>query len=184
MWNRSKDRAEALATEMNQLRSTFKNPDLNIVCSNSVEECVENADIIVTVTFAGTPFLFRSMVQDNVHINGKMNEYQTLHGNWNNNLLFSLNCFICLAVGAGINHFSELSKDLYTDPRTKIYVDSNSNAESELRGLYASIDGQVGDIINGQRKIPCNGITIFHSMGELTFFILSSWHKLINEENF
>lgn len=75
--------------------------------------------------------------------------------------------FIWLAVGAGVNHFSELSKDLYTDLKTKIYVDSNANAETELKGLYAPIIGQVGDIINGQMAIPCNGISIFHSMGKL-----------------
>lgn len=70
-----------------------------------------------------------------------------------------------IAVGAGVNHFSELSKDLYTDPKTKIYVDSNANAETELNGLYAGIEGQIGDIINGHIAIPADGITIFHSMG-------------------
>lgn len=71
-----------------------------------------------------------------------------------------------LAVGAGISHFSELSKDLYTDRNTNIYVDSNANAESELKGLYAPIVCQVGDIINGQSATPSDGITIFHSMGK------------------
>lgn len=70
LWNRTKERVRTLATELNQLRSTFKNPNVKIVCSNSVEECVENADVIVTTTFANAPFLFRSMVKDNVHING------------------------------------------------------------------------------------------------------------------
>lgn len=87
MWNRTKNRAEALATELNELRSIFKNPTLNIVCSNSVEECVGNVDVIVTSTFATAPFLFRSMVKNNVHINGKieikLNSHRILHGNGN-----------------------------------------------------------------------------------------------------
>lgn len=77
------------------------------------------------------------------------------------------------AVGAGTNHFSELSKDLYTDSTTNIYVDSSANAEYELRGLYAPIVGQVGDVINGQIATPSNGITIFHSMGTDNFLMKS-----------
>lgn len=80
-----------------------------------------------------------------------------------------------IAVGAGTNHFSELSKDLYTDSGTQIFVDSNANAESELKGLYAPIQGQVGDIINGEIATPRNGITIFHSMGRLSFNEIIFW---------
>lgn len=59
--------------------------------------------------------------------------------------------------------------DLYTDSRTRIYVDSNANAESELKDLDAPIVGQVGDIINGQIPTPSNSITTFHSMGMSNF---------------
>lgn len=55
---------------------------------------------------------------------------------------------------------------------------------NELRGLYAPIDGQVGDIINGQREIPSNGITIFHSMGRLTFNSYFWDISIIREMNF
>lgn len=77
MWNRTIVRAGALAAELNQLRATFKNPHLKIVCANSAEECVESADVIVTSTFTSSPFLFRSMVKENVHINGNL--MQSLH---------------------------------------------------------------------------------------------------------
>lgn len=75
LWNRTKSRAEALAVELNQLRQTFRYPNVNIVCANSVEECVRTADVIVTATFTSTPFLFRSMIKNDVHINGKFRRF-------------------------------------------------------------------------------------------------------------
>lgn len=74
-------------------------------------------------------------------------------------------CSVSLAVGAGINHHTELSEDIYTDAQTKIYVDAMSNAKSELATLNAPIVGEVGDIINGAKQPPQSGIIIFHSMG-------------------
>lgn len=71
-----------------------------------------------------------------------------------------------LAVGAGQYHHNELSEDIYNDPNTKIYVDSNAGARSELKTLNAPIVGEVGDIINGHSTPPTGGITIFHSMGK------------------
>ncbi|XP_055298600.1 ketimine reductase mu-crystallin [Sitodiplosis mosellana] len=138
LWNRTKSRAEALAAELNQLRQSFKNPNIKIICVDTVEDGAKNADVIVTGTSTSTPFLFRSMIKTNVHIN---------------------------AVGAGQYHHNELSEDIYTDPDTKIYVDSNDGARSELKTLIAPIVCEVGDIINGRSTAPAGGITIFHSMG-------------------
>lgn len=73
---------------------------------------------------------------------------------------------INLAVGAGQHHHSELSEDIYKDAATKIYVDSNTSARTELATLNAPIVGEVGDIINQHWSPPANGITIFHSMGK------------------
>lgn len=163
MWNRTKSRAEALATELNQLRRTFKNPNVNIICVNSVEECVQNADVIVTATFTSTPFLKRSMIKNHVHINGNF---------WEFSFLFSFDFYLyTLAVGAGQNHHSEIDADIYTDVGTKIYVDHNAGAQSELKTLNAPIVGEVGDIINGHSTSPSSGTTIFHSLGkDQTFF--------------
>lgn len=66
-------RARALADELLSMRDTFKNPNVNVICASSVEECVENVDVIVTSTFSSSPFLYRSMIKDNVHINGNAN---------------------------------------------------------------------------------------------------------------
>lgn len=70
LWNRTKSRAESLATELNQMRQSFKNPNIKVICADTVEEGAKNADVIVTGTFTSTPFLFRSMIKNNVHING------------------------------------------------------------------------------------------------------------------
>lgn len=75
---------------------------------------------------------------------------------------------VLLAVGAGGNHHTELSEEIYTDAQTKIYVDAMSNAKSELATLNAPIVGEVGDIINGAKQPPQSGIIIFHSMGRFT----------------
>lgn len=52
------------------MRQTFKNPNINIVCVDSVDQCAKDADVVVTATFSSTPVLARSMVKNNVHING------------------------------------------------------------------------------------------------------------------
>lgn len=70
LWNRNKRRAENLSTEMNSLRSKFKNPNINILVFDLVEHCVRNADIIVTATYTSTPLINRAMIKKNVHING------------------------------------------------------------------------------------------------------------------
>lgn len=74
LWNRTKSRAESLAADLNEKRNQFKNPNLTIQYSDTVEECVRNADIIVTSTFSSAPLVLRSMIKDNVHINGKFEQ--------------------------------------------------------------------------------------------------------------
>lgn len=70
LWNRTKSKAESSASYLNQVRGQFKNPEIKINCFESIADCVKNADIIVTATFTSSPLLFRSMIKDNVHING------------------------------------------------------------------------------------------------------------------
>lgn len=86
-----------------------------------------------------------------------------------------------VAVGAGQYHHNELSTDIYTDPDTKIYVDSNAGARTELKTLNARIVGEVGDIINGHSAPPSGAktITIFHSMGKYWFYITNLFHMEI-----
>lgn len=70
LWNRTKSRAESLAAELNHMRQSFENPNINIICTDTVQKCVRNADVIVTATFTSTPILMRSWIKNDVHING------------------------------------------------------------------------------------------------------------------
>lgn len=70
LWNRTASRSQKLCDELNGLRNQFKNPELKIKCVDSVDECVKEADIIVTATFTSSPLLSRSMLKSAVHING------------------------------------------------------------------------------------------------------------------
>lgn len=74
MWNRTKSRAESLVADLHEIRNQLKNPNVTIQCTDTVAECVRNADIIVTSTFSSTPLVFRSMIKDNVHINGNFEQ--------------------------------------------------------------------------------------------------------------
>lgn len=71
LWNRTKSRAENLATKLDQMRETFINPGIEIGCSDTVEHAVASSDIVVTATSTRTPLIDRSMLSDNVHINGE-----------------------------------------------------------------------------------------------------------------
>lgn len=74
------------------------------------------------------------------------------------------------AVGAGQIHHNELAVDVYKSERTRIYVDSWTNARAELATLDAPIAGEVGDAINAvatdAEAESADRISIFHSMGE------------------
>lgn len=70
LWNRTKARAEELATELSQMQSKFVNSQTLILCADTVTSAVAAADAIVTSTYSRTPLINRSMLKDNVHING------------------------------------------------------------------------------------------------------------------
>lgn len=85
---------------------------------------------------------------------------------------YSGNRWICLptAVGAGINHHSELDLDLYE--MACVYTDTMVSAENELKGLLElgiTIE-EVGDIINGTKSAERGRITVFQSLGNVISF--------------
>lgn len=71
LWNRTKTKSVDLAAELNEVKETFRIKALQVFIHDSVAECVAEADIIVTATFASSPLLFADMLKSNVHINGK-----------------------------------------------------------------------------------------------------------------
>lgn len=72
VWNRTKSTAEALARELEGLRSQFKNPSITVLCFDAIEHSVRNADVIVTSTFTSTPLITRAMIKRGAHVNGEL----------------------------------------------------------------------------------------------------------------
>lgn len=70
LWNRTNPKAVALAAELEGIKSTFRNKNLQIIVHETVGDCVGQSDIIVTATQTRSPFLFADMLKSNVHING------------------------------------------------------------------------------------------------------------------
>lgn len=105
----------------------------------TVKECTKDADVIVTATYSSQPIIKYEDIKPDVLIN---------------------------AVGAGINHHSELHTDIYE--KSTIYTDSLTNAKVELKGLEDQgyhICGEVGEVINGTKSKESTGLVIFHSLG-------------------
>lgn len=136
LWNRSEGKARQLAAELEGLKPYFLNKTVKIIVCEDEASCAEDADIIVTATYASQPIVDLSIVKKDVHIN---------------------------AVGAGEIHHGELSQDLYDV--AKVYVDHIAGAKVELKNLKAEIVGEVGEVIQ-KKTYPTGGITVFQSMGE------------------
>ncbi|XP_068083725.1 ketimine reductase mu-crystallin isoform X2 [Anabrus simplex] len=121
-----------------KLAKEYKKYGKPVTAYENAEKCVRNADVIVTATFADSPILKGQWIKPGVHIN---------------------------AVGAGVNHHSELDTDLYK--AASIFTDSMSAAKVELHGLAnieVTIQGEIGDIIQGKYPAPRGKITVFHSL--------------------
>ncbi|KAK5650017.1 hypothetical protein RI129_001046 [Pyrocoelia pectoralis] len=134
IWNRTKSRAENVVKELNKAfnKTVF-------VAANSVQECVHDADIIVTATNADEILVKYPWIKKGAHINS-----------------------------IGVNPINtELDADTYR--ACKIYIDYNEGAEVELKHIKAfgvKFEGQVGEVI--AKKIPepsTTDTTIFQSLG-------------------
>ncbi|XP_055844838.1 ketimine reductase mu-crystallin-like [Episyrphus balteatus] len=135
LWNRTGSKAVKLSAELDKARKTFVNPNLKVTVCSTVEECVTNADIIVTCTFMDKPLLHLDMLKEDVHIN---------------------------AVGSYNDHISELSQDIYDV--ASVYVDYWTGAKTELTGLKTNFVCEVGEVILSG-KCPEKGISVFQSLG-------------------
>ncbi|GLG95581.1 Ketimine reductase mu-crystallin [Gryllus bimaculatus] len=154
VWNHNQHGAEKLAAEFHELGKCIS------VCY-SAEDAVKNADVIVTATYASSPILKRKWIKNGVHING------TVHANG----------AMYQSVGAGINHHSELDKELYQ--AASIYTDTMPAAQIELKGLAdieVSVLGEIGEIIQGTKHVPRENITVFHSLGMSRYLHNNIYH--------
>uniref|UniRef100_A0A1B6CA06 Ketimine reductase mu-crystallin n=1 Tax=Clastoptera arizonana TaxID=38151 RepID=A0A1B6CA06_9HEMI len=130
IWNRTFERAKKLCTDLGAWAVPFR----------SNEECVRDADVIVTATYATEPIVQFDWVKIGAHIN---------------------------AVGFGVNHHNELSHPVYEN--SLLIVDSVEAANKELSKLIQNnvpIVTEVGSIINKSFTLPSNvRATVFHSLG-------------------
>ncbi len=72
LWNRTKSKAVALAAELEGLKSTFLNKNVEICLHDAVDDCIAQSDIIVTATYTKAPLIFANLLKTNVHINGRL----------------------------------------------------------------------------------------------------------------
>ncbi|KAF5302575.1 hypothetical protein FQA39_LY10193 [Lamprigera yunnana] len=134
IWNRTKSKAVDAVNTFN--RGLSKKV---YVVADSVQECIYNADVIVTATPAAATLVKFEWVKKGAHINA-----------------------------VGVNPFNT-ELDAATYKGSKIYCDYWEGANTELLHITAlggKIVGQVGDVIAG--KIPAPGAhdtTIFQSLG-------------------
>lgn len=74
LWNRTKERAEKLRAELNELF-----PGLAIDVFDNSANCVSDADVVVTATNASAPLFGKNdLRKSSVHINGNMNNSKAL----------------------------------------------------------------------------------------------------------
>lgn len=130
IWGRTKENADRLASTL----------PFNCTVFDSIESCVNNADVICTTTYASEPLLRRKMLKKGVLIN---------------------------AVGAGINHYSELEEEIYIN--AFIAVEHMESAQKELKGILEKgieINCEIGEFISENRSLPVDTeFTVYQSLG-------------------
>jgi len=142
----NKERSEAFALQMQIELNKY---GARIIAADSIEDALENADIITTVTTTKTPVILGSLVKKGCHING---------------------------IGSYTPDMQELDLDLI-EKCDKLYVDTRNGALSESGDLIIPInkgiiskndvDGELGEVILGivQGRENEDEITIFKSVG-------------------
>nr|XP_053653896.1 ketimine reductase mu-crystallin-like [Cherax quadricarinatus]XP_053653897.1 ketimine reductase mu-crystallin-like [Cherax quadricarinatus] len=106
---------------------------------SSVQEAVEDADVINSCTFASTPILKAEWVKPRAHIN---------------------------SVGATTPNHQEMEEDLVR--AANIYTDSFESARTELGDIIkagAEVLGEIGELILHTKPVLNDKITIFKSLG-------------------
>lgn len=68
-----------------------------------------------------------------------------------------------LAIGAGLNHHSELGRDIYQS--ASVFIESNVGIQTELKGIEAFVSGEIGQVIEGRKHDNESGKSVFQSMG-------------------
>lgn len=110
----------------------------NITACESAEECVKNADVVVTVTSSKTPVLFYKWLKQDA--------------------------LVCI-VGAPEPHAREVDDDIMLKSQliTDSYEGANHCGDVILSG--ARVDGELGDVISGRLAPQFERLRVFKSNG-------------------
>lgn len=114
--------------------------NFNVAASETVEQCVRDADVIVVATAATEPVLFGRWISPGAHIN---------------------------AVGATRPNWRELDDDLLR--RARIFVEQRDAAMKESGDIIAAgkMEAEIGEIIAGKKSAreSHDDITLYKSVG-------------------
>ncbi|PLX32981.1 MAG: ornithine cyclodeaminase family protein [Clostridiales bacterium] len=143
---RSHEKTIAFANEMN--RRFGKRFGTEFIACKTVEEAVEEADIVTTATTSKTPVINRGMLKDNVHIN---------------------------AVGSFRRDMQEIHEDIIGDA-SFILVDNLQGVLKEAGDLLIPMEkgiiekkdfsSELGSFVSGKKKyISRGGVTVFETVG-------------------
>lgn len=127
------DKAVKFAAAMNTMNKTKP----NFFAVEKEEDCVRDADVIITTTFASAPVVKRKWVKNGVHIN---------------------------AVGAA--HHAELDEDIYKEADIYVDCYDGGEFElATLLKMGLKFTGEIGELVTG-KITPLRGkISVFQSLG-------------------
>ncbi|CAG9767327.1 unnamed protein product [Ceutorhynchus assimilis] len=140
LWNRTLQKAQKLASELNEKYNTTK-----FRVFENKEACARDADVIITATSPGkVPLIKYEWLKEGVHINATG------------------------VVGSSLSDKTfELDREIYK--HSEVYVDNwpGANAElGELTGFGANMKAEVGEVILGKIAGPDGKqISVFQSLG-------------------
>lgn len=152
----NKERAKSFAAEMQE---RFKEYGAEITAAETIEEALNDADIITTVTTTKTPVILGNLVKKGAHING---------------------------IGSYTPDMQELDLDLIKKCN-KLYVDTRNGVLSESGDLIIPInkgiisendvDGELGEVILGSVKgrESEDEITVFKSVGSAILDVVTAY---------
>ncbi|HET9824116.1 MAG TPA: ornithine cyclodeaminase family protein [Chitinophagaceae bacterium] len=162
LWSRNEEHAKDLAEKISTIE------EIPISTKKSVQEAVEKADIICTVTSSPTPIVMGGWISPGAHIN---------------------------AVGSSTPKSRELDSativrgKLFTDRLESILTEAGDFLFPKQEGAItdAHVRAELGEVLTGSKKGRENDeeITIFKSLGIALEDIFSAWHvyQKINQLN-
>ncbi len=155
VWGRSEERAQAFATRLSE---AF---DLNARAEADAERCVRAADVICTVTSAGSPVIYGDWIQPGSHVN---------------------------LVGAAVRGAKET--DDATVTRSRFFVDYKESALDQAGELIDVLEsgkdyddvvaGEIGDVVLGrvEGRQDADQITVYKSLGVAAQDLAAGIHAL------